>query len=141
MATNASFKFIYAPTGSFLATEAIAARSPVIFDGADTAVKNAGAGSALAIGIALTEVSASDLAAGKTQITILLFGWPVEVTVGTGGATRGKALELVADGMADAPANGGGSTPHAIYGIAMQSGVATDRIGMMLCRFSQSSAT
>ena len=141
MATNASFKFVYAPTAGFTATGVIVPRQPVVFDAADESVAAAGAGSALAIGIALTGVNAADLAAGKTQITILLFGWPVEVTVGTGGATRGKALELVADGMADAPANGGGTTPHAIYGIAMQSGVATDRIGMMLCRFSQGSAT
>lgn len=56
----------------------------------------------------------------------------VPMTVGTGGSTRGLKQKLAADGCTDAPANGGGTTSHPIIGVAMQTGVATDRIGVGL---------
>lgn len=54
----------------------------------------------------------------------------VAMVVGTGGATRGKKQKIAADGVTDAPANGGGTTSHPIVGVALQTGVAGDLIGV-----------
>jgi hypothetical protein len=56
----------------------------------------------------------------------------VEMTVGTGGATRGRRLWKVADGLTDAPPNGGGTNSVVIIGRALASGVPKDRIPVLL---------
>lgn len=105
-----------------------------ILSGADDAVATGGANSDLVIGI----FRATAAAAARVDVTH--FG-PIErVLVGTGGATRGAKAQIVADGFADAPAHAAGATVRSIYGIFMQSGVAGDRVGMMLCVGNRESA-
>jgi hypothetical protein len=94
----------------------------------DTTVQDAGAATDLAIGIAASTTIAGAL------VDIYMFGYSViPITVGTGGATRGTKAVIVADGFADAAAHdsdGVGNT--SVYGVFMQSGVATDRVGLLL---------
>lgn len=59
----------------------------------------------------------------------------VEVLVGTGGATEGKYAVVVADGLADAPALGGGTTAVNIVGKFVDTGVAGDRVAMLPLSF------
>ena len=90
--------------------------------------------------VAVSVASGETVAAGK-RVNLLLFGLSlVEMTVGTGGATRGKLQWTVADGVTDAPANGGGTNSVIILGRAMQSGVPQDRIGVLLNPFRALSA-
>jgi predicted RecA/RadA family phage recombinase len=99
----------------------------VIFGVDDDTVLPAGVNDDLAFAIALQTVPA-----GK-RVDLLLFGVAiVEMTVGTGGATRGKPLWKVADGVTDAPPNGGGTRSVIIVGRAMQSGIPKDRIGVLV---------
>lgn len=73
-------------------------------------------------------------AAGDFVSVALLAGaCIIPVKVGTGGATRGAFLQSVADGVTDVTPNGapttGVMTP--VHGIALQTGVANDVIGML----------
>jgi hypothetical protein len=71
-------------------------------------------------------------AAGSVLVDVVLDGVViVAMTVGTGGSTRGVKQLNAANGVTDAPANGGGTTSRAIVGIAMQTGVVGDLIGVM----------
>lgn len=106
-----------------------------ILSGADNEVDDAGSGSDLAIGVFLAT------AAAGARVEVALFGPVVPVLVGTGGATRGTKATLVADGFTNAPAHdSSGATDNVIYGIFMQTGVATDRVGMILCASNRGSA-
>ena len=99
----------------------------VIFGADDDTVLPSGVNDDMAFGIALQTA-----AVGK-RVNCLLFGLVlVEMIVGTGGATRGKFVWKVADGVTDAPANGGGTTSVILIGRAMQSGVPKDRIAVLL---------
>jgi hypothetical protein len=71
-------------------------------------------------------------AAGKKGDIILYGHAIVEVLVGTGGCTRGVDAVVVADGYTDAASNGGGTTSQIIKGKFMQSGVALDRVGLLI---------
>ncbi len=106
-----------------------------ILSGANDEVATAGAGVDTGIGI----FQATAAAGARVEVT--LFG-PVErVLVGTGGATRGTKATWVADGFTDAPAHdSSGGTDDEIWGIFMQSGVATDRVGLMLGASNRGSA-
>ncbi len=107
----------------------------VIFGADDDTVLPAGVNDDMAFAIALQTVPA-----GK-RVNLLLFGVAlVEMTVGTGGGTRGKLQWKVADGVTDAPPNGGGTNSVIILGRAMQSGVPKDRIGVLLNPFRSVSA-
>lgn len=71
-------------------------------------------------------------AGGTVLIDVVLDGvLIVAMTVGTGGSTRGAKQINAANGVTDAPANGGGTTSRSIVGIAMQTGVVGDLIGVM----------
>lgn len=61
--------------------------------------------------------------------------------VGTGGSTRGLKQVVVATGITDAPVLGDGAVSHACCGIAMQTGVAGDLIGIMPLNFRFVAAT
>ena len=65
----------------------------------------------------------------------------VPMIVGTGGSSRGAKQKLAADGVTDLPANGGGTLPHVVVGIAMQTGVVGDLIGVMPTPGREVSAT
>jgi hypothetical protein len=102
----------------------------VVFGPDDDTVVPAGINDDLAFAVALQTVPA-----GK-RVNLLLFGIAlVEMTVGTGGSTRGKPQWRVANGVTDAPPNGGGTNSAIIVGRAMQSGVPKDRIAVLLNPF------
>jgi hypothetical protein len=102
---------------------------------AATTVADGGAASDLGIGTFEATAVAGE------QVSVLLYGPIVRVLVGTGGATRGTKAIHVADGYTDAPAHdSSGGTDNAIYGIFMETGVATDRIGMQQVAFNRGSA-
>lgn len=99
----------------------------VVFTTATTIDDAAGA-TDLAIGTAL----ATSAVAGAI-VDVSMFGYAVrEVKVGTGGATRGTKAVLVADGFTDAAAHDSDGVANAsVYGIFLQSGVATDKVGLL----------
>jgi hypothetical protein len=107
----------------------------VIFGADDETVLPAGINDDMAFAMALQTVPV-----GK-RVNLVLFGQAiVEMTVGTGGATRGKYQWKVADGVTDAPPNGGGTNSVILVGRAMQSGVPKDLIGVLLSPFRGVSA-
>lgn len=72
-------------------------------------------------------------AGDRVSVALLAGACVIPVLVGTGGATRGAYLQSVADGLTDVTATAVAATPvyTAVHGIAMQTGVAGDLIGMM----------
>jgi hypothetical protein len=99
----------------------------VLLSGADDEIGTAGAASDLAVGVALETKAAGE------YCEVGLLAPVVEVLVGTGGATRGTKAKLVADGFTNAgTAAEPGTTAVPTYGIFMQTGVAGDRVGLML---------
>lgn len=86
----------------------------------------AGANDPLGVGYVLYTVKSGKLC------HVILDNAIIPVLVGTGGATRSKDAVSVADGMTDAPVNGGGTTSKIIKGQFMQSGVAGDYVGMQI---------
>lgn len=105
----------------------------VKFDSTDDSIDNAGTADDTAFGTALEAKTGN--AGGTVMCQVALDGHMiVEMKVGTGGATRGKKQKyLSGDGVTDAATNGGGTTTEIIVGIAMNSGVAADMIGVMPC--------
>jgi hypothetical protein len=100
----------------------------VIFDGADDTIDVAGSASDLAIGVAMAGGTAGD------TIEVMLFGYAVaRVLCATGDATRGTKQKLVSGRFTDAPADNGATTSVPTYGIALQSAVAGDHFGLLLC--------
>jgi len=99
----------------------------VKFGTADDEVDNAAAGDDLAFGTARAAVVGDG---SKTVEVILDCHQLVPMLVGTGGCTRGVRQKYVSDGITDATTNGGGTTAEAIVGIAMQTGVAGDVVGV-----------
>lgn len=95
----------------------------------DTTIDDAGGASDLAIGIA----QATSSTAGAIVDVVMFGNAVVPVTVGTGGATRGTKAKLVADGFTDATThNSDGTGNESTYGIFIQSGVATNKVGLLL---------
>lgn len=108
---------------------------PVLLSAADDEVATAGANSDLAVGVPL------NTAAAGAEVQVALLGPVVPTLVGAGGSTRGTKQVLVADGVTDCAAHdSSGATDNAVVGIAMQSGVAGDLIGMMLTLGNRGSA-
>ena len=98
-----------------------------VYSAGVSTVETAGAGADDVIGIFM------ETAVAGARVKVALFSPVVRALVGTGGATAGKKAVLVADGFADAPAHDSdGATNDEIYGIFMQTGIATNRVGMML---------
>lgn len=101
----------------------------VKFGSEDNLIQDAGPDSHLAIGVARRP--GKTYTAGDEVEVIHPFTAIVDVPVGTGGATRGKELHQVDDGVADAPDwNGSGSTIVPICGRALQSGAKGEHIGV-----------
>ena len=99
----------------------------VIFSGSDDEIATAGAGSDLCFAVALETKAAGE------YCEVAYLAPVVEVLVGTGGATRGTKARPVADGVTNATAhNSDGTGNESTYGIFVQTGVAADRVGMML---------
>jgi|HubBroStandDraft_4_1064222.scaffolds.fasta_scaffold982141_1 hypothetical protein len=127
MALRPTIKTEHALRMSFIAGVALRDGDEVSFGADDDTVALSAVNDDLAIG-----VTVSPALVGK-RVEVVLYGTAiVEMTVGTGGATRGKWQWKVADGVTDAPPNGGGTTPVSLVGRAMQSGNPADRIGVMV---------
>jgi len=106
---------------------AVTAGEAVVFTTATT-IDDAGGATDLAIGTALTTS-----AVPGTMVDVSMFGYAVrDVVVGTGGATRGTKAVLVADGFTDAAAHDSdGAVNASVYGIFIESGAATDMVGLL----------
>lgn len=113
-----------------------------VADNNDQTVDLAGAESDLAFGTIIDDTVITGVAAGTGKVQVALdHPQIVPMIVGTGGATRGTKQKYAADGVTDLPANGGGTLPHVVVGIALQSGVVGDLIGVMPCPGREVSAT
>ena len=100
----------------------------VKFGATDDVCVLAGANDQLAVGIV-----ENDVATIGRPVTVICYGTGImDVTVGTGGATRGTDAITVASGFTDAATNGGGTTSQIIKGRFMQTGVAGDRVGLLM---------
>lgn len=101
----------------------------VVFASADNEILDDGTESQLAIGIALESGIAGE------EVTVALFGVAiVAVIVGTGDATRGVLAVEVATGFTDVTLADGAAI-RAPAGRFMQSGVASDEVGLLLNNF------
>jgi len=112
-------------------TSVITAGSRVRFGATDIEVDaTSGANDDTCFGTALEGGTGN--AGGTVLIDVALDGHQiVAMTVGTGGSTRGLKQVQAANGVTDAPANADGTVVHTSIGIAMQTGVAGDLIGVM----------
>ena len=97
----------------------------------DGTVLNATAGDA-AIGYALE----TGAAAAVVSYVVMGSGAIVKAKVGTGGATIGAWLKMANDGVTDAGTLGGGTTLVNVVGLAVQTGVAADFIGVLPIAFA-----
>jgi len=128
MATRPKSQYQYGTIGSYTtaSTETTTAGKTVILV-ADGTVKDPGAASDLVIGVAL------DTTVAGARCRVAHFGPIVPMLVGTGDSTRGTKQIVAADGVTDASTHDSdGTSNESIVGVAMQSGVATDMIGVML---------
>lgn len=118
--------------------QTVTAHSLVSFGASNTDVEDTAAGADDAIGIARTSVGSGDT---KRRVQVTLFA-PVEVVlVGTGGCNAGSKAVVVADGVTDAATHdSSGATDDAIYGIFMQDGSVTERVGMQVMASNRGSA-
>lgn len=103
----------------------------VKFGATDTEVDLGGANDDLTFGTAITAGTGTAVAGAVLIEVALDVPMIIAMTVGTGGSTRGSKQIAAANGVTDAQTNGGGTTPHALVGIALQSGVLGDLIGVM----------
>jgi hypothetical protein len=120
-------------TYTVAASQTVRAGMPVILSGSDTAIDEAIISNDLCIGVALGTPGTSYAAAAVVQV--LHYGPIVPVLVGTGDATRGKkaVVSASADGMCDCAAHDSDGTGNQnVQGVFMQSGVATEHVGMMM---------
>ena len=98
-------------------------------------VRLATAGSDTVIGIARTTQAATE------RVDVTLYSHIEAVDVGTNGSTAGVKQQGVATGVEDAAAHdSSGGTDDAIVGVAMQTGVVGDVIGMMMLLNNRGSA-
>jgi hypothetical protein len=138
MATRPHKDLQYAIIRTYTVTagQTVAVGQPIKFASSDTEVQEAGAGE-VAFGICTaiggnTAVTAG--AAGDKIEAALLGNAIVPAVVGTGGSTRGVLQQAVSDGVTDSTPNGAPTTGVlvGIIGLALQSGVAGDQIGLLV---------
>jgi hypothetical protein len=111
------------------ATKTVTKGFGVKYSGANNQVENCAAGDG-AIGIALE----SGVAGDSVRVALLSGATVIPIKVGTGGATLGSYAITVADGFTNR-ALGGGTTAREIAGVFLDTGVAGDEIGLMVCKF------
>lgn len=104
----------------------------VKFGTGETDIQDAGVVD-LEIGVAVscTDGSTGVITAGKVVEVAMSGHQIVPMLVGTGGATAGKKAVVVADGVTDAAATGGGTVAVECVGIFVQAGVAGDVVGVL----------
>lgn len=121
-------------TYTVVSGQTVAVGQPVKFSATLDEVQEAGAGE-VAFGIceAIGGNTAVTAGAAGDRITVVLLGHAIiPMVVGTGGATQGVAQQAVSDGVTDATPDGTGTSLVAAVGLAMQTGVAVDQIGVMV---------
>ncbi len=116
-------------------TTAVAKYRVVSLSTSDSQCVHTAAGAA-GDGIALE----AGLVGDQIPVVLLAGAAVVPVLVGTGGATRGLAAVVVADGVTNSGTLGGGAVLKNIVGHFTQSGVAGDIIGMVPLRSASVSA-
>jgi hypothetical protein len=134
----------FATTKSYAvdAAQTVTIGMPVTLSTDDTHVKqtSSGTGSNVAIGIALRSSDGTTGVSGAVVsppgfVDVLLFGPILPMTVGTGGTTMGKQQVTVSNGITDgATAASSGSTINESIGVATQTGVAGDSVGVVAFR-------
>lgn len=97
---------------------------------ADYGLTKAAAG-AVGIGIVIALGKLEGAAGDRVQIARLAGATKLPCVVGTGGATRGKPLKIVANGLTDATPIAGDGTLVGSVGFACESGVAGDVIAFV----------
>jgi len=111
-------------------TGAVALGKLVKFGTTDSACQPAAAGD-LAFGV-VVDLGKIGTGAIGTEVGVMLLGINVvSMTVGTGGTTRGVIQQVVADGVTDTTPSGAGTALVGGVGIAMQTGVVGDKVGVM----------
>ena len=124
------------------AAQTVTIGAPVTFSTDDTHVKatSSGTGNNVAVGIAITSTDGVTGVSGNVvsppgAVDVILFGPVVPMTVGTAGATMGKQQVMASNGVVDAAAAASsGSTINECIGVATQTGVAGDVIGVVVFR-------
>lgn len=102
-------------------------------------VGDAPAGSDVIVGVTLGNVGQTFLTGARVQVGLAGPVFPMKV--GTGGTTRGTKQKVVADGITDAPTTlNAGATTTPIMGIALESGVAGDFVGVIMVPSNRISA-
>jgi hypothetical protein len=102
----------------------------VKFGSSEDDIREAGANSELAIGVA--HKPGKTYAAGE-MVEIICANAVVPVVVGTGGCTAGKDARMISDGFTDVPAfDAAGATVVPVIGKFLQTGVAGDHVGMVI---------
>lgn len=106
------------------------------FSGSDTDIEDAGANSDVAIGVVRPHpLAVSGVITGPmTAVEVVHpFAVVVQALVGSAGTTRGTKQIISASGFTDAPAaNHAGATDTVTEGIALQTGVSGDLVGVGL---------
>lgn len=128
---NRHLEFAYIRPYTVETGQTVTAGKSVIFGSGDNTVQDSGGASDLIIGVA-RGAAGTTYAAGATVEVVHPFTVVVPMLVGTGGSTRGKKQKVVSDGITDANTLGGGSTAIYSVGVALQSGVVGDLIGVGL---------
>jgi|GEM_PF-5377022 len=123
----------YIKTFTVAAGQSATEGRPVSFASADEEVLTTAAG-ASCDGIALETKAAGE------RVQVLMGDGLVKVKVGTGGATRGSYAVVVADGVTNSAALGGGTVVRHIVGKFLQTGVAGDVVGLRFSPFAAVSA-
>ena len=116
-------------------TTAVAKYRVVKLSTSDSQCVHAGAGEA-GDGVALEAGAVGE----QIPVVLMAAGCVVPVLVGTGGATRGLAAVVVADGVTNSGTLGGGTVLKNTVGTFTQSGVAGDIVGMIPSRSASVSA-
>lgn len=142
MATRATFDYKLASIKTF--TVASAKVSTTDFNqklNTDGTIQDAVAGEA-SIGVAYKSMGTQPAAVAGEQMQVALIQGPgiFRAKVGTGGSTAGKEQVCAIDGVTDAPTLGGGTVLRNIVGIARETGVLGDVIGLIPMRMAAVSA-
>lgn len=126
------------------ASQTVTIGKPVVFSTDESHIKDAssGTGVATSFGVAVrcsdgsTGLSGSIVSPpGYVDVALFGSGAVVPMIVGTGGCTAGKRQVMASDGITDcATPAASGSTVNETVGIALQTGVVGDIVGVAIAR-------
>lgn len=136
MAERAIKKIDFTPIMTYIVAtgQSTTRGKPVVFSGAETTI-------ATGYTDGVFGIAAETKTAGQ-ECQVMLFAPVIPMVVGTGGSTYGTKQQWVSDGVTDAAAHdSSGSTDDVIVGLAMQSGVAGDTIGVQVMPSNRGAAS